>query len=45
MAMESAGGEVITCATREEMVKEFEEYKEKTQSGWKCIKSNGDFGR
>lgn len=43
--IENGGHELIFCATREEMLKEFEEYKERTKSGWRCIKSNADLGR
>jgi hypothetical protein len=43
--MESDSGQLIVCHTREEMLEQFEEYKRKTQSGWRCIKSNVLFGQ
>jgi hypothetical protein len=36
---------VLVCASQAEMLEKFEEYKIKTSSGWKCIKSNALFGK
>ena len=39
----NGGGEFV-CVSREEMLEHFETYKKETKSGWRCIKSNADFG-
>ena len=35
----------LICASQAEMLEKFEEYKIKTNSGWRCIKSNALFGK
>jgi hypothetical protein len=35
---------VLVCASQAEMLEKFEEYKIKTNTGWRCIKSNALFG-
>jgi hypothetical protein len=35
---------VLVCASQAEMLENFERYKIKTNSGWRCIKSNAHFG-
>jgi hypothetical protein len=36
----SKSDRVLVCASQAEMLEKFEEYKIKTSSGWRCIKSN-----
>ena len=43
--MESDYGQLVVGDTRDEMIRQFEEYQRKTHSGWRCIKSNDLFGR
>ena len=43
--MESDYEQLVVCDTRDEMIRQFEEYKRNTRSGWRCIKSNDPFGR
>jgi hypothetical protein len=35
----------LVCASQAEMLEKFEEYKIRTSSGWRCIKSNALFGK
>ena len=44
-SLKSDSCQLIFCASREEMLEKFEEYKRKTQSGWRCINSNTLFGK
>jgi hypothetical protein len=41
----SKSDRVLVCASQAEMLDKFEEYKIKTSSGWRCIKSNALFGK
>jgi hypothetical protein len=41
----SKSDRVLVCASQAEMLEKFEEYKIKTSSGWRCIKSNALFGK
>ena len=44
-SMESVYRKLVVCDTRDEMIRQFEEYKTDTRSGWRCVKSNDLFGR
>lgn len=35
----------IFCVSKEEMLAEFEEYKSKTHSGWRCFNTNALLGK
>jgi hypothetical protein len=35
----------LICASQAEMLEKFEDYKIKTNSGWRCVKSNALFGK
>jgi hypothetical protein len=41
----SKSDRVLVCTSQAEMLDKFEEYKIKTSSGWRCIKSNALFGK
>lgn len=44
-SLQSDNKKVVVCASREEMLETFEEYKRGTQNRWRCINSNALFGR